>query len=124
MKIKKGYTREQFIDLINKRSYQKYTKFYDDFNDFSISNLGLIYRYNKRLKQPLKKEMFVNEKIKPLYGEDMLSQGQLMREWKGSESKVVFKGWTSPTKNNVVEKESFRKFETISFYSDYCYYYR
>jgi len=58
MKITRGYTIEQFIDLIQKKKYQKYLKFHSDYNDFALTNLGLIYRFNEMCQQPLKKYMF------------------------------------------------------------------
>jgi len=87
MKITKGYTLNQFVDLCN--------------NDTILSPYELynnIVEYNKFLKQPLKKEMFVNEVEKPNNNYPRTIMGgfnyeQNIEKWGEAENKVIFKGW-------------------------------
>lgn len=120
MEIKNGYTLSEFVDLINKKSYQKYLEFHNDFNDFSLHNLGLIYRYNKFLKEPLKKEMFVNEVLHPdkcIFRKDyfdnnsfeMDHSAQLMC-WQSAENKVIFKGWKKTVMEDTEDPDDDWKF--------------
>ena len=90
MKIEKLYTLSQFVDLIK--------------SDINIGNkesfLNVIY-YNEFLKQPLKKEMFVNELEKPTWDKvkamPLTSEGVdskywvLIKAWQEAEKKVIFK---------------------------------
>ena len=63
-----------------------------------ISIIILIFNYNKFLKQPLKKEMFVNEIEKPLFpnpnqivNRDFMNDYDVkLKAWQEAEKKVIF----------------------------------
>jgi hypothetical protein len=81
MKLEKGYTLSQFVDLLNSK--------YNDY-DFYKSTI----KYNDFIKQPLKKEMFVNELEEPEQEEfkgDSESYNMQYKEWQEDEKKVIFK---------------------------------
>lgn len=90
MKIDKLYTLSQFIDLM--RDWQYKPEMEDSVDEFMIKKLGLIIRYNKFIKQPLKKSMFVNglEKPKSL---ETAEKYLKFEAWQEAEKKVIFKGW-------------------------------
>lgn len=84
MKIDKGYTLSQLIDLIA-----------NDKHIFLQEAWDLTVKYNDFLKQPLTKEMFVNEFKKPIgydnwyYGNGR-ADGVACVKWQESEKKVIF----------------------------------
>lgn len=84
MKIEKLYTLSQFVDLIREKER--------DWNTKRLAALLNIYHYNDFLKQPLKKEMFVNELHFPIVemydnGIDFEKDVSLFKE---AEKKVIF----------------------------------
>ncbi len=89
MKIEKGYTLSEFIDLI------------EEFHPIGEPDTGeyfqwLVWNYNKFLKQPLRKEMFINEYDKPNKKEATALKGKpspFWTRWEESEKKVIFKGY-------------------------------
>lgn len=80
MKIDKLYTLSQFIDLY--RGEWNYGTPY-------------IYLYNDFLKQPLTKEMFVNEVKVKLASENT---DEYIKQWQEAEKKVIF--------NNLIKEEA------------------
>ena len=85
MKINKGYTLSQFVDIA---AYE--------IADIVAARFDVVIKYNNFLKQPLKKEMFVSSIPNPTsadlekYGEnaDTFIKANII-----SEKKVIFKGW-------------------------------
>lgn len=90
MKLEKLLTLSQFVDylqsinhddkksiLLNK-DRESYT------NEILIEHLHAIESYNNFLKQPLTKDMFVNE-IPPF--------SERKKDWQEAEKKVIFDGW-------------------------------
>ncbi|MCK5605296.1 hypothetical protein KAR91_25615 [Candidatus Pacearchaeota archaeon] len=75
MKIDKLYTLSQFIDLMDNAHFSDYA-----------AKFILVEKYNKFLKQPLKKSMFVNEKIPPIN----YTSGEY-DDFEEAEKKVIFK---------------------------------
>ncbi len=65
MKIVKLYTLSQFIDYVKEMDFIDSEFKTDSIDDMNTKKLVFIYRYSEFLKQPLKKEMFVNEIEKP-----------------------------------------------------------
>ena len=96
MKIEKLYTLSQFVDFI---------KTEDAAYSFSEGNLNYMFpehqfdcidKYNNFLKQPLKKEMFVNDILCP-DAQDYNTESEYetdLKAWQEAENKVIFKGWT------------------------------
>jgi hypothetical protein len=97
MKIKKGYTESQFIDTFNIDN----VLLWDDY-------FNQIYSYNNYLKQPLLKEMFVNEVEHPKHSKKCdlfhdhltiinercdcsLEDCKKFDLWREAEKKVIFK---------------------------------
>ncbi len=98
MKIEKLYTLSQFVDEMTK-------SYFVSAND-AMEALKIIEEYNEFLKQPLKKEMFVNEIEKPTYIIHEQLKGECFCEdctedlmfckpekWQEAEKKVIFEGW-------------------------------
>ena len=89
MKITKLHTLSQFVDLVQHSDGK------EDYPTLAI------FDYNSFLKQPLKKEMFVNKLSKPNmydhwevslpYIRKEMSQDTNCLEWQESEKKVIFK---------------------------------
>jgi len=83
MKIKKGYTLSQFVDYLETEL------------GLCVNEWTTIIKYNNFLKQPLKKEMFVNEIKKPV-GSPPFEEGKDHHDyikWHKAEKKVIFKGF-------------------------------
>ena len=93
MKLTKGYTLSQFVDYIIGSCGSPSN------GGYSAYHLGYVYieAYNDFLKQPLKKEMFVNEIEKP--NKSLLNSGftdrilydKQFKRWQSAEKKVIFK---------------------------------
>lgn len=86
MKIERLYTLSQFIDLIENDESLNY-------EDQSV----LIFTYNDFLKQPLNKEMFVNDIKKPIEESSLCVGGdrdQRWLKWYEAEKKVIFEGFS------------------------------
>ena len=113
MKITKGYTLSQFVD-----------KMYNLIGiNTEIVGFDLICQYNDFLKQPLKKEMFVNEIEKPLAKDkdehnsyNGLRYVEWVKAYREAEKKVIFKGY----QNNPIDvKHILTCFSTIgSFFEN------
>ena len=109
MKITKGYTLSQFVD-----------KMYNLIGiNTEIVGFDLICQYNDFLKQPLKKEMFVNELKMPcdmLFGENPVKYKFEREFFIEAEKKVIFKGY----QNNPIDvKHILTCFSTIgSFFEN------
>jgi hypothetical protein len=84
MEIKQGYTLSQFVDKVAET-----TNAVNLLSGYSDEYQAIII-YNEFLKQPLKKEMFVN----PIYKELSFNKvtGEYDIEWQEAEKKVIFKG--------------------------------
>lgn len=107
MKIEKGYTLSQFVDLIFEMSWNEFSQ-RSGLNiktpDLTIQSFKfiLIIKYNDFLKQPLIKEMFVNEIEKPdvsLIGgfatnEESNEYEDALKVWQEAKKKVIFKGFS------------------------------
>jgi len=99
MKIEKLYKLSQFVDFVKSLEFDPYDGYSID--EFFVNNLKVIHRYNEFLKEPIKKEMFVNELEKP--NEDDLTSHKLpkylltenyiydLELWQEAERKVIFK---------------------------------
>jgi len=122
MKITKGYTLSQIVDFIGDMKGETI----DDYKA-----LKFIINYNDFLKQPLKKEMFVNEIEKPEYlpsylekikkhnewvneGVNIAKDRELINKWQEAEKKVIFKGWEL----NIDQRYLFKGESHIALYSD------
>lgn len=111
MKINKGMTLEQFIDLVTSNTGDS-EQYYTNKDVIRIANekncscgdviAVLISNYNTRLKQPLTKEMFVNICEKPDPDNDYFRDANRLnyelfntcsKKWQEAERKVIFKGW-------------------------------
>ena len=84
MKIDRLYKLSQFVDYVT--------------NNARITDDSLIYikEYNDFLKQPIKKEMFVNDILCP-DAQDYNTESEYetdLKAWQEAENKVIFKGWT------------------------------
>ena len=100
MKLEKLLTLSQFVDLIipnaGKTPYRKTV---------------LVKNYNEFLKQPLKKEMFVNEIKKPKIAmyqntdgtNDVFQFDSDFKAWQEAEKKVIFKGYKLINNGNTLE---------------------
>ena len=98
MKIEKLYTLSQFVEyLYNEHPVRK-----DELlNAAKAERFDMVVNYMQFLKQPLKKEMFVNEFVKPFkkdyefYGgitwENSPQYKKDLRAWQEAEKKVIFK---------------------------------
>ena len=105
MKIEKLYTLSQFVDLMEQSTVGQmvaiFGKHYHKFIPITI------FKYNKFLKQPLKKEMFVNELEYPdkanydFTDKNVTYNGKGypercydhdLKAWQEAEKKVIFKG--------------------------------
>lgn len=75
MKIEKLYTLSQFVDMMAKRHHDEF--------------VGAVISYNVFLKQPLKKEMFVNETRVEIPFETSTDKWL----WQEAEKKVIFEGY-------------------------------
>ncbi|MBR8535412.1 hypothetical protein KDU71_07555 [Carboxylicivirga sediminis] len=73
MKITQGYTLSQFVDIMKADGWKE---------------SDLIYRYNEFLKQPLTKEMFVNNKKCPIAPCE--NYQVKVKQFREAEKKVIF----------------------------------
>lgn len=93
MKIKKGRTLDQFVEFL----YSEYKASHQVLiNAHKAECFDLTVNYMQFINQPLKKEMFVNEKIKPK-SEPPFEIGQDHHnfiKWNEAEKKIIFKGFT------------------------------
>ena len=94
MKLERGLNLSQFVDFIKCNPYLESNKI-----------LIFIWLYNDFLKQPLKKEMFINEVRKPDKG---IYDETQRKKWEAAEKKVIFKWW-----NTLFKEDNF-----ISFAND------
>ena len=90
MKLTKGLTLSQFVDYIKESN--------EDESAYHFSEITI--DYNDFIKQPLKKEMFVNEIEKPLAKDkdehnsyNGLRYVEWVKAYREAEKKVIFKGW-------------------------------
>ena len=95
MKLTKGYTLSQFIDKISNETDAGELELFE-----IVPEYYKIILYNDFLKQPLKKEMFVNEIEKPLAKDkdehnsyNGLRYVEWVKAYREAEKKVIFKGW-------------------------------
>lgn len=125
MKLEKLYTLSQFVNLV---------QYSDGKEDYPAS---LIFDYNDFLKQPLKKEMFVNELEKPTDVTATIAHTEInytfhnidLEAWEAAEKKVIFKdnqfeGMSNYEFVNPKTKKPFRQiamedFKTIGELGDY-----
>lgn len=108
MKIEKLYTLSQFVDsqrafVLNKTKIHSpkdvKSNNVDKFNDENLFAYGRILKYNEFLKQPITKDMFVNEFEYPdesLIGrfatyEEHNEFDNALEQWQQAEKKVLFK---------------------------------
>lgn len=84
MKINTLMTLSQFVDEISNGELSTIETKADNISQLK---LYLIYKYNLFLKQPLKKEMFVNEIVKPNDKFNLLDD---IEAFKKAEKKVIF----------------------------------
>lgn len=94
MKIEQGYTLSQFVDYCETQTAI----------EMAISYMDIV-KYNNFLKQPLSKEMFVNELKEPDAIDyvdtcdnktgtfDSKNFDSDLNKWQEAEKKVIFKGW-------------------------------
>jgi len=92
MNIDRLYTLSQFVDLITDEEQNL------ELNIEYLHEINAVIAYNNFLKQPLKKEMFVNEIEKPHISQYQNEDGtnnidgfdESYKTWKKSEKKVIF----------------------------------
>lgn len=105
MKINKGYTLSQFVELIT-----SHNKFTDEASlNASQQKLYLIYKYNLFLKQKPTKGMFINEIEKPKRYNEFMTKASFgtftsqelkeCNEYYEAEKKVIFKNQDNYTFN-------------------------
>lgn len=94
MKINKLYSLSEFVDHIGYGGELG-----------AIETLKLIHKYNKFLKQPLKREMFVNPNINS-NGKVLLTK-EAVEAWEEAEKKVIFDGWfpSQMVHTNVIDSD-------------------
>ena len=112
MKIDRLYKLSQFVDYVT--------------NNARITDDSLIYikEYNDFLKQPIKKEMFVNDILCP-DAQDYNTESEYetdLKAWEEAENKVIFKGWKTWVDGNNVHfaKGSYKiEFRVNTIIGDY-----
>jgi hypothetical protein len=111
MKIDRLYTLSQFVDRIS----STYKLKGDDIED--RHRFRFVSKYNDFLKQPLNKEMFINELEKPYeddekyqtiwlpdiedYDTDYIPYNKDLKAWQEAEKKVIFE-FPETNKDNVI----------------------
>lgn len=100
MKIEKLYTLSQFVELLD----NAIDGYFITREEINSEKYDLIVKYNDFLKQPLKKEMFVNEIEKPnennskyrhINWDKSFKQNEFDKDfgaWQEAEKKVIFEG--------------------------------
>jgi hypothetical protein len=128
MKIEKGYTLSQFVDYVGGTDRPFFNKEEPDGGMGEMADcMAAVSDYNKFLKQPLKKEMFVNESHKPnkslkIYGgftDNELYKKQLKR-WQEAENKLIFDKIVLKEENNIGLTKVYINEAKIAHYWEKC----
>lgn len=134
MKIIKLYTLSQFVDLMEKSTVAEMIELFG-FQYHKLIPIT-IFKYNSFLKQPLKKEMFVNEFEQPIYvhcheGKEMATKilESMHMKWCEAEKKVIFKDnqieglcnseFANPKNKLPFRNTSIHDFETLHALAEY-----
>ena len=122
MKIDRLYTLSQFVELVVKEISIKTginlpgdinSGNVDEWSTMSLHALGDIRKYNNFLKQPLTKDMFVNDMKHPtLQYYDLMYYGCELDIWQEAEKKVIFKAMPTNKKDclNIIKDSVFSHF--------------